>query len=88
MYPFCFTDVPGLAFSVGNIRYLTCPDQDPASEMCEHPYLIYIVNDTDVRLSDRYRRPLGLDHKLAQRLHTSFCSVVGVYFIKIGGWAR
>jgi hypothetical protein len=37
--------------------------------MCEHPYLIYrIVNDTDVRLSDRYRRPLGLDHKFAQRV--------------------
>jgi hypothetical protein len=36
--------------------------------MCERLHLIYrIFDDTDVHLN-RYRRPLGLDHKLAQRM--------------------
>lgn len=34
--------------------------------MCEHLNLIYqIVDNTNTRLFNRYRRPLGLDHKLA-----------------------
>ena len=37
--------------------------------MCEHHYLIYwIVDHTDLRLFNRYRRPLGLDYKPAQRM--------------------
>ena len=44
--------------------------------MCKHLYLIYrIIDDADVRLFDRYRRPLGLDHKLAQRVEICQYSV-------------
>jgi hypothetical protein len=43
--------------------------------MCEHLYLIYgIAEDTDVRLFDRYRRTLGLDHKLTQRVAICQCT--------------
>lgn len=41
----------------------------PLEAMCERHHLIRkVVEDTDVRLFDRYRRPLGLDHKLAERM--------------------
>lgn len=44
--------------------------------MCEDIYLIYrIAEDTDVRLFDRYRRTLGLDHKLAQRVAICQCNI-------------